>query len=70
MQKFLRWKALGMALAYILIFGGVGAVPSRADVGVRPLLPGGSSLKPEDENSDPDAGGTGGDERAPGDGGG
>lgn len=43
-----RWQIVCLALECVFI-GVVCVTPSRADVGVRPLLPGGSSLKPENE---------------------
>jgi hypothetical protein len=44
----LAWVcSLGLVCA--LLIGGVWAIPSRADVGVRPLLPGGSNIEPQEE---------------------
>ena len=49
MRKLLNWKAMGAALACMLMIGAVYVIPGRADVGVRPVLPGGSSIQPEEE---------------------
>jgi hypothetical protein len=49
MPKLLYWKMIGTALVCLFYLGGVCVIPSRADVGVQPVLPGGSSLKPEAE---------------------
>ncbi len=39
--------ACSLGLACTLLIGVVWAIPGRADVGVQPILPGGSSIKPE-----------------------
>jgi hypothetical protein len=49
MGRLLRWKAGGAVLVWLMMMGVLLVIPGRADVGVRPLLPGGSSLQPDTE---------------------
>ena len=49
MRKLLRWKVLGLALVCMLMVCAVWVHPAEADVGVRPILPGGSNIQPEEE---------------------
>ena len=53
MRSFLKYKAgrkmFGTALACTFILGVICVIPGWADVGVRPILPGGSSIQPEEE---------------------
>ena len=40
------WRMIGLGLVCLFI-GGVFVTPSRANMGVNPILPGGSNIKPE-----------------------
>jgi hypothetical protein len=49
MRKLLRWKGLGWALVCMLMVCAVWVHSAEADVGVQPILPGGSNIQPEAE---------------------